>query len=84
MEKALFVNLTPQFAIVEWQFINETYSLTSSRKLMKKTVLIIISRKKEREAILTFDNQMDTSDLVDISKNSKSKRKKQQFLQMFR
>ena len=35
MKKALFVDAIPTFAIVIAQFINETDSLTASRKLMK-------------------------------------------------
>ena len=35
IKKALFVDVIPKFAIVKGQFINETDSLTASRKLMK-------------------------------------------------
>ena len=35
IKKALFVDVIPKFAIVIGQFINETDSLTASRKLMK-------------------------------------------------
>ena len=35
IKKALFVDMIPKFAIVKGQFINETDSLTASRKLMK-------------------------------------------------
>ena len=37
IEKALFVDVIPKFAMVKWQFINETDSLTASRKLIKKS-----------------------------------------------
>ena len=35
IKKALFVDVITKFAIVKGQFINETSSLTASRKLMK-------------------------------------------------
>ena len=35
MKKALFVDVIPKFAMVEGQFINETDSLTASRRLLK-------------------------------------------------
>ena len=35
IKKALFVDVIPKFAMVKGQFINETDSLTASRKLMK-------------------------------------------------
>ena len=35
IKKALFVDVITKFAIVKGQFINETGSLTASRKLMK-------------------------------------------------
>ena len=35
IKKMLFVDVIPKFAIVKGQFINETDSLTASRKLMK-------------------------------------------------
>ena len=35
IKKMLFVDVIPKLAIVKGQFINETDSLTASRKLMK-------------------------------------------------
>ena len=35
IKKALFVDVIPKLAMVEGQFINETDSLTASRKLLK-------------------------------------------------
>ena len=40
IKKALFVDVITKFAIVKGQFVNETYSLTASRKLMKSHLTI--------------------------------------------